>query len=103
MVNGLAGEDKIELVVEIQSHVRRIQASHRVSNIKACRELNEFATTIINNYPQHANEEVHNIIKRLGAFDFGDVPGEYANRSIKRLVILENGSKYEGQWNENTG
>jgi hypothetical protein len=36
----------------------------------------------------------------MGPYDYGDIPIEYANRVMKKIVVLENGAKYEGQWND---
>jgi hypothetical protein len=39
----------------------------------------------------------------MGPYNYGEIPNEFANRIMKKIVVLENGAKYEGQWNEQTG
>ena len=75
----------------------------KVSNLRSSKDLNQFAQSIKHNYPEDINHEVQNILDEMGPYDYGDIPNEYANRVMKKIVVLENGAKYEGQWNEQTG
>lgn len=51
--------------------------------------------------PNYNNERVQNILARLGPFNYSPAPG-HDNVRRKRMpqLTLENGAKYEGEWNE---
>lgn len=54
------------------------------------------------NVPEYENREVLEIIKKLGPYDYGQTTDDGVAREKKPLYLLENKTKYEGQWNEKT-
>ena len=54
--------------------------------------------------PNYDNHKVQEIKERLGPFKYDPAP---ANDGVKRVkkaqITLENGARYEGEWNESTG
>jgi len=53
--------------------------------------------------PNYANVKVQEIKERLGSFNYEPSPPRDAVKRIKRnLIVLENGARYEGEWNEAT-
>jgi len=96
VINGLSGDDKITHVEKIQAIIRGKIARLQVTNLRSSKELNSFASTIRDNYPKDTNRAVHKILEELGPFKYTDIPNELGSRIMRKMVVLENGSKYEG-------
>jgi hypothetical protein len=53
--------------------------------------------------PNYSNPKVLEIKDRLGAFNYEPTPKDDGVKRKKRaLITLENGARYEGEWNEST-
>ena len=53
--------------------------------------------------PNYQNPTVLEIKKQLGQFNYEPAPSEDGVKRKKRaLITLENGARYEGEWNEET-
>ena len=53
--------------------------------------------------PNYSNPTVMEIKKQLGAFNYEPKPSDDGIVRKKRaLITLENGARYEGEWNEET-
>lgn len=49
----------------------------------------------------YSNPKVQEIKERLGSFKYEPAPKEDGvNRRQRALITLENGARYEGEWNE---
>ena len=53
--------------------------------------------------PNYANPKVQFIKEKLGPFNYNPAPSEDGvKRKTRPLITLENGARYEGEWNEVT-
>jgi len=53
--------------------------------------------------PNYQNPKVQEIKERLGAFNYNPAPkSDGVLRKRRALATLENGARYEGEWNEAT-
>ncbi len=104
-VLGLRGADKIYLIVKVQAAVRGIIARRKVKRIYGFettfggRRLDDMNGGVAN----YDNPVVIEIKQKLGAFNYNPAPPPVRyQRQRKGLIVLENGAKYEGEWNLNT-
>lgn len=75
-------------------------ARMEVANMRTQERLQQFTKDLSTTHPEDVNEMVQQLLDKLGPFDYGTVPAEYAHRQMRSMVMLENGSKYEGQWSD---
>jgi len=53
--------------------------------------------------PNYANQRVQEIKVKLGGFNYNPAPvDDGVLRKKRALITLENGARYEGEWNEAT-
>lgn len=54
--------------------------------------------------PNYHNPKVQEIKERLGPFKYGNSTqdNDGVQRKKRALITLENGARYEGEWNEQT-
>lgn len=96
---GLRGGDKIHLIVKIQALVRGALARRKVKNVYGFETKTMGGTDKNDMVPNYDNPLVQNIKKRLGQFNYEPAPKKDQTRRIFRgMSILENGAKYEGEW-----
>lgn len=77
-------------------------AKLRIKNFKNCRAICSFTTHLSDTNAGDTNDIVIQNLKDLGAFNYGEIPYKFATRMMKKVVTLENESKYEGQWDPKT-
>ena len=101
-VCGMTGADKMALVIRIQALIRGSIARKRVKKIYGYQMTPGLVGT--GGEPNYANSTVMEIKRQLGPFVY-DAPAteEGSKRKKRPLTTLENGARYEGEWNETTG
>lgn len=52
--------------------------------------------------PNYNNQLVAEICEKLGPFQYGAAPNDGQPREKRELTTLENGARYEGEWNTST-
>ncbi len=99
---GLKGAEKINIIIRIQSLFRGKIARTRVQKIHGFTASPGLLTknTVDPNYD---NQTVMEIKKHLGSFNYEPAPSDDGVARKKRaLITLENGARYEGEWNESS-
>lgn len=101
-VGGLRGTDKIIFVIKAQALIRGHLARKRIKQRYGFQAKTMGSLGYITN-PNYQNPKVHEIKQRLGGFNYQPAPREDGvRRSQRELITLENGAKYEGEWNDST-
>ncbi len=85
-------------IIKIQRAFKIKLAKIKAANMRTSRDLNNFAQFLKNNHPKETNPKVHKLLEDLGRYDYTPIPYEYVDRQMKKMAILANESKYEGQW-----
>lgn len=90
-----------ERVVKIQASIR----GHLGRKTAKCQLSNNFDKGDLEiNKPEYSSDTINQIRETLAKFHFGD---EFAtdgkHRVMKPITMLENGSKYEGEWLKTSG
>ena len=50
----------------------------------------------------YSNPEVSALLKKLGPYDYGTPENDGIKREKRPMILLENKTKYEGEWNKKT-
>lgn len=98
-VAGYSGINKIILIERIQSVFRRKLAARRVSVIRNTKQLQNFSSNVNSHVAEYSNQEVNAILKNLGPFDYGTPEGDGVRREKRPITLIDNKTKYEGEWN----
>lgn len=53
-------------------------------------------------HPEYSNADVETLLLKLGPFNYGKPSEDRVKRVTKPVTLLDNKTKYEGQWNEDT-
>lgn len=99
---GLRGPDKIYIIMKLQAVFRGHLVRRKVKHVygfeaKSCRNA-AWTQGIVPNYD---NPLVQAIKKRQGTFNYDPAPKrDGVQRLTRGLLTLENGAKYEGEWDE---
>jgi hypothetical protein len=97
---GLTGPDKIYLIVKIQAVARGIIARKKVKRVYGYESTFGGSGRRFDGAANYDNPVVADIKKKLGAFNYNPAPAPASyQRQRKPLIVLENGAKYEGEWN----
>ena len=99
VVAGLSGEQKIHLIIKLQSLFRGHLARKKVRQRFGFQT--KFASFTHQGDPNYQNPRVQEIKEKLGPFNYDPSPSDDGVKRKKRaLITLENGARYEGEWNE---
>ncbi len=101
-VAGLKGSDKIILIIKLQSLARGFIARRKVQKVHGFTVTAGFRGTGLNVEANYANPVVQEIKRQLGEFNYNPKPTPDKGSVLKSrsMITLENGARYEGEWNE---
>lgn len=97
---GFTGIDKIHLIIKIQAMIRGAIARKRVKQVHGF-EAQTFRQMqwSYGMQPNYENPLVQSIKQKLGPFNYEPAPKKDTVKRVYRdLQTLENGAKYEGEW-----
>jgi hypothetical protein len=71
--------------------------------IKNTRTLQSLSSNVETQVAEYSNPEVNAILKKLGPFEYGVPEADGVRREKRPITMIENKTKYEGEWNITTG
>lgn len=73
-----------------------------MKNLRTVNRLRELVTNLTTEVDGYNNENVLEVVKSLGPYEYEAIPTDASQREIRPMVLLENNTRYEGQWNVET-
>ncbi len=100
---GLRGRDKIALIIRIQALFRGMLTRRRIKQRYGFVAKTMAGMGLYTGVINYDNERVQEIRANLGPFVYPEVTtSDGVKRNKKPQITLQNGAKYEGEWNEAT-
>jgi len=92
------------LIEKIQAGVRGRIARKTYGNEKAKYALKDLVENVKSRVDDYTNQDVLEIIGKLGPFEYDDsvLLNDGVTRENRSLTLLDNKTRYEGQWNTKT-